>query len=135
MIIGLLSAIAVPRFATASARYRAAVAARRVAADLNAARASARALGTAQRVQFSSYETAYDILGTATPDGGTVSVRVDLTREPYRVAIEPDDLGSAAVIYNGFGRPDRGGRLTLRSGIAGAVVGVDAATGVATVER
>jgi type II secretory pathway pseudopilin PulG len=134
-IIGLLSAIAVPRFAGASARYRADAAARRVATDLNAARADARALGAAQTVQFLAAASVYEVNGVASPDGAAVTTRVDLGREPYRVTIEPADLGANGVTYNGFGRPSRGGVVTVRCGGASAAVVLDAASGVATVER
>lgn len=116
-IIGVLSAIALPRFSGTMARNRLQSAAQRVAADLNLAQRQARLSSGRRKVVFLPTTNAYRVPGVAHPFHPTLTYEVQLDEEPYGVQIAAVDFdGDAEVIFNGFGEPDSGGTVVLASG-------------------
>lgn len=116
-IIGVLSAIALPRFNGTMARNRLQSAAQRVAADLNLAQRQARLSSGRRKVVFLPTTNAYRVPGVAHPFHPTLTYEVQLDEEPYGVQIAAVDFdGDAEVIFNGFGEPDSGGTVVLASG-------------------
>ena len=61
LLIGIITAVAAPRFADAVVRYRADAAAKRVAADLEFARRIAKTSGKSQTVTFSLIANGYSL--------------------------------------------------------------------------
>lgn len=111
-IIGVLAAIAVPRFANASARSRINSAANRVAADLELARKYAIHSSTPQTVTFNG--NSYEISGMRSPDRSTSSYNVDLSADPYRAQIVSVNLGSDSQIsFDIYGNADSGGVVSI----------------------
>jgi prepilin-type N-terminal cleavage/methylation domain-containing protein len=135
--VAILSAIAVPRYASALARYRVDLAAKRVAADLTFARSHARAKSTPQVVDFSTPTNGYTLTGVASPDGGAGEYIVRLGDEPYKAALGEvafGDPASTAVWFDRFGAPDHGGIVVVTSGGFERRVALDAVTGKAVVQ-
>lgn len=156
VIIGVLSAIAIPKYGRSIARYRAGTAAYRIVHDLELARTKARAQSAAQTITFRASGDGYLIANLADRDTGAASTTVELGAEPYLSRIGAIKLsagkdGAAAVDYDyiarggnladatantikfdGFGVPDRGAEITIVSGTATKLVRLDAATGRAT---
>lgn len=133
LITAVFAAIVVPRYTQSLSRYRAESAARRVVADLELARTTARNRSASQAVRFFLTSSEYELKGMADPIDPTATYRVALTDEPYRTVLTTFSLGgSDTITFNGFGQPDRGGTLTLRSGDAVRTVTIDAQTGRAT---
>lgn len=112
LIIGVISAIAAPRLAQASARQRLEAAANRVDADLNRARERARAASAPVTVTFDIDQGDYSIDAVA----GN-AVEVDLNNAPYNVKLTISGFdNSDAVTFNAFGFPDHPGSITLSAG-------------------
>ena len=134
-VTAVISAIAVPRFGDAAARYRADAAARRLAADLELVRVRARTGGGARAVGFDVAAGSYQVLDTTDPDRPLASYVVDLTRDPYRAALVSVDLGGAAQLtYDAYGLPDRSAVVVVRSGPATRTVTVNVVTGKTRIE-
>lgn len=81
-ILSVVAAIAMPRFAGASARQRLAAAEQRLLADIDAARQQARATSRVVSITFDPAAERYLIVGGAQPRG------TDLSADPYRARIE-----------------------------------------------
>jgi len=131
-IVAVLAAIAAPHYGRAAARYRADVAARRIIADLEYARITARTAGASRTVTFSPGANEYTITGLAGMDGRT-AYRVALGDAPYDAEILKVDLGGdAAVVFDGYGAADSGGTVLVRVGEATRTLVLDADSGKAT---
>lgn len=112
LIVGVIAAIAMPRFAQASARQQLEAAARRVEADLNQARIRARAASRSVTVTFDVNRNLYQFNN----EGGEATI-VELGMSPYNVSIANADFsGNAKAYFNGYGLPASGGTVTLSSG-------------------
>ncbi len=129
-IMGIVAAIAVPRFGRASARYRAAVAARRVVRDLELASRTARNAGASRSLAFDSASGQYTISDLAGLEKSTAPYRVDLSAEPYQSRIDSVDFGGdAEVVFNGYGVGDSGGTIVLKCGDITQTIVFDASKG------
>ena len=135
--VAVLSAIAVPRYGSALARYRVDLAAKRVAADLMLARSTARATSTTQVVDFSTPANGYTLINFRAPDGGASDYAVRLADEPYNAAIGAvgvgPDAAAVTVSFDRYGTPDRAGTVVVTSGGYAKTVALDAVTGKAVV--
>jgi prepilin-type N-terminal cleavage/methylation domain-containing protein len=132
-IIAVISAIVMPRYTSSLARYRADLAARRIASDLSLAQSRARALSTSQTVTFAPSSGAYKINSMPDPDRPAQVFVIDLTTDPYRATLDSATFGTgSSVTFNGFGMPDNSGTVMLHVGAVKKTVSVDADSGVAT---
>ena len=133
-ILGIIGAIAVPRFASAQTRYRADAAARRVQVDLSLARRHAKVLTTSQTVSFDTVANSYRLIGMTDPDNAAVEYEVSLSEEPYNATIVSSDFGGdAKIIFDGWGAPDSGGSVFVQVGNYQKAINVDPDTGQASV--
>jgi len=131
-IIGLLSAMAVPRFANASMRSRIDSAAKRVAADLELARKYAIHSSTPQTVTFSG--NSYEIPGLRHLSHSTSSYNVDLADEPYRAQIKNAMFGGDSEIsFDIYGSADSGGTVDITVAKMHRRVRINATTGQITI--
>ena len=132
--IGILAAVAAPRYARSLASYHVRCAARRLAEDLALTAAEARAASAARTVSFDVSAHIYTINGLNGIDRvGTWTVR--LRDEPYASTISSVDLGGdASISFSGHGVPDSGGTIVLRCGEFTRTVTIDAASGRARVQ-
>jgi Tfp pilus assembly protein FimT len=136
--IAILAAIAIPRYADAIHRYRVEMAAKRVVADFALARASARASGAGQVVDFSAPADGYTMAGLAAPDGRAGSYVVRLSDEPYKCTISSAAFGNVApgtssVRFTRYGTPEAGGSVVVSAGGYSRTVALDPVTGSAEV--
>jgi Tfp pilus assembly protein FimT len=132
LVVGILAAAAVPRFAGALHIYRVDAAAKRLVSDLTLARDQAIATSVTRTVSFDSQGTVYTLNGVADPDRPSRTYSVSLAAEPYAVSAVVSLGTSRSVTFNIYGRPDQGGTVTLSSGGVSKVVTVDGTTGRAT---
>jgi prepilin-type N-terminal cleavage/methylation domain-containing protein len=117
VIMGVLSLMAVPRYASFLREQRLNAAELRIRSDIAMVQRRARYLGTSQTMSFSVGSHRYSIVGMPHPDkvGQTYTVR--LAEEPYGVSISSVDLGgNADVIFDGQGTPDSAGTIVIRLG-------------------
>lgn len=132
-IIGLVAAMAVPRFANATVRSRVDAAAKRIAADLELARTYAIHSSTPQTVTFKG--NFYVISSIRDLDHPTSSYKVDLSSDPYQVNIRLVDFGGdSEVTFDIYGNADSSGTVVIRDARYERTIQFDADTGQATVE-
>lgn len=133
-LIAVVSAVAVPRFASAVTRQQVDVAAERLVRDLQLARREAMLRGTTCVVRFSTAADSYQLTGVPDPDHPAQLYRVNLARDPFCVDLHAVDFaGGTDLSFDPFGRPSTGGTLILRDmgGSNDITITVDATTGEA----
>ncbi len=136
LVLGIMFAAAVPRFSDSVVRLRLDAAARRIAADLAAAQARARATSSRQTIVFTvpPAGSRYQIVGMPDPDRPGATYAVDLANAPYAAALKTVDLGGdTTLIYNGYGLPDSAGTIVVQAGRYTKTVAIDPDTGAAAV--
>lgn len=134
LIVAVLGAIAAPRYGASIARYRADMAARRIAADLALAQANARTTSSSRSVTFDATTHSYRLDGTADPDRPTQTYTVRLQDAPYHATLLPPTLGGdQRLVFNGFGVPDSAGAIVIQCGAVTRTVELDATTGSTTI--
>ena len=134
VIIGILSAIAVPRFSNSIALQRVDAAARRIVVDLKLAQREAKVTSSTQTVQFTN-DNAYELVGMPHPDHSGLPYKVDLGDEPYGTRdVSADFGGDSEIIFDMYGMPDSGGSVVIRVGNHLKTVSVDPDTGKASVQ-
>ncbi len=134
IIIGVLAAIAVPRFGNSIARQRVEAAARRVQVDISLARRNAKVSTTSQTVSFDTAKNSYRLVGMMDRDHPAAEYRVSLSDEPYSTTIVSADFGGdAEIIFDGWGVPDSGGSVVVQVGSYQKTIDVDPDTGQASV--
>ena len=134
-LAGIVTAIAMPRYGRSLERYRADAAARRVAADLNLAASRARAVSASQTVTFTPAADRYQIVGMADMDHSTAVHTVELGSGIYRARLVSATCGTDSdIIFSGYGVPDSGAMIIVRSGSEQRMVTVDPDSGLASVQ-
>lgn len=130
-IIGILSAIALPRYSSGLATYRVRSAAARLAADLTDAREQARATSSTVRVTFDANGHAYLVAREKDNVVTLALAKVDLGEEPFVCAIAKVDFaGRSELVFDGRGVPIDGGEVKVRAGERTLTVTVDDVTGL-----
>jgi prepilin-type N-terminal cleavage/methylation domain-containing protein len=132
-IVGIISAIAIPRYSSSLDNYRASFAARKIAADLAMAQSSARAASASRTVTFST-QTSYSVSGVSALDGAAGSYAVDLSADPFHASCTVNFAGTSQVTFDGYGHPSNPGSITVTSGRATHSITVDAQSGSCTVQ-
>jgi prepilin-type N-terminal cleavage/methylation domain-containing protein len=114
-IVAIVAAMAWPRFAPATARYRAEMAARRAAADLEWIRRRARAAGSSRTVTFDANAGTYTVakMGDANDPNANYCVTV---RQTYSAELSASFGGSSTLTYDGYGQPQASGSVTFTAG-------------------
>ena len=135
-IIAVLGAMAAPRYASASAGYRADAAARRLAADLRLARQSAIAASQRREIAFDPPAHCYTVRGVTALDRNAADYTVRLSDAPYHGRIKSAFGQTAAIslFFDGYGSADQGGDIVLNvDGVQRTVV-LEATSGQVTVQ-
>lgn len=138
-IVAVMAAVAIPRMSSSTVRYRADVAAHRLAADLAWARRHAMAKSASQEVYFDLLSDAYWLYGIESLNRDNADTQVMLGEAPYHARIV-SAFGKAAadsgtsVYFDGYGQPDVSGDVIIAAGDQHRTVTVDANTGKATVQ-
>jgi prepilin-type N-terminal cleavage/methylation domain-containing protein len=116
-ILGLVAAIAAPRYGAATGRYRCEMAARRLIADLGAAQDKARACSAPVIVHLYPTKAWYIVENTA-PNASPNFSKTDLGADPYFVTYERITLdnGNDDITFDGYGTIDTAGVISLSSG-------------------
>ena len=135
LIISVLAAVAMPRYALAISRYRVAMAEQRVLADLALVQAVAKTSSTGQSVLFSTTSNNYQLTGYAGPLNGPAqsTYTVSLTPDPYDATLVSASFNSTAQLtYDRFGQPSSGGTVVIQVGVYQKTITVDPNTGRAS---
>jgi len=113
LVMGILAGVAVPTFVDSLLFHRVESAARRVKADLELVRNTARLTSTSQMITFSGKTY------TASPavkdlDRMSNTYSVDLAQTPYDiVTVTPTFGGNTFVTFDGYAKPSSGGTIDL----------------------
>lgn len=137
LVIGILAAAAVPKYADSLQRFRADLAARRIEADLTMARSRAKATSAEQKVTFTLPPdgSRYRIVGMKDPDGKSNTYTVDLGEPPYQATLQAVDFGGkTSLTFSGYGIPASSGTIVVQAGIYTKTVTIDSSTGIAAVQ-
>lgn len=133
LIVGILAAIAAPRFAGSISRLKAEAAAQRVQMDLELIRERSLSDSASYTVVFTPASNSYAIAGFPHPDHPNSDYSVQLSESPYEATIYAVSLGGgSSITFDRFGVPDTGGTITVESGGHQVELSVDAETGRAT---
>ena len=134
MILGIMAAVAMPRFADSLSQHRVDAAAKRIEADLELARRRARISSAAQSVQFDAGAQSYVLPGVPHVDHPDRDYQVELARPPYEASIVSADLGGdSELLFDGYGAPDSAATIVIQSGKHQKTITVDPDTGEASV--
>lgn len=135
LLLGIVAAAAGPRITKTLHRHRALAAARRIAADLEFARDTARNGSAAQSIRFDVNANSYTIPGIADPDRPASGYQVSLARIGLEAQITKVDAGGdSTLLIDGYGTPDSDARITVVAGKHAVTVVLNAATGRITLE-
>ena len=133
LIMGILTAVAVPKFADTLHRHRLTNAARQLKADIDLARRFARAKTSSETLTFNTTSESYSFSSLTDPNHHSLLKLIDLSKSPFQCEITDVNFNSTtAVTFNSYGVPDNGGTITLSCASYQMVVTVDAETGGAT---
>jgi len=135
LLLGIAAAVAGPKITTTLHRHRAEAAARRIAADLELLRETARNTSTAQSVLFNLSTSSYQMPGISDPDRPSKRYEVSLAGIGIDARIAAVDAGGdEALVIDGYGTPDSDARITVACGRHAKAVVLNAATGKVTLE-
>jgi Tfp pilus assembly protein PilE len=137
LVLGVMSAVAAPRFAQMLGRYRVESAAGRVRADLEYARQQARTHGQSRTIVFDPKTHVYELADMDHPDRPGAKYVVNLSESPGGVSLESATFGggnSPNVTFDLYGRADGSGTVVLSAGAWQRSVRVDGTTGRVTIE-
>jgi len=152
LVMGILAAVAAPRYSSSTARFRAEAAARRVVADINFVRTRAMMKGSVAEgwISFFPDTEEYKMSATPNPDRPNSEYWVDLTKTAYPAEIlsvlftnSAGFSGNGIVQFDMYGTPLVGNApqapmsssaIVVASGRVTRVVAIDPATGKASIQ-
>ncbi|MBI1189525.1 MAG: prepilin-type N-terminal cleavage/methylation domain-containing protein [Tepidisphaera sp.] len=133
VVVGVVAAMAVPRYGAARSQYRVQAAAQRAASDYLGLRQRAMAASGNGRLLASDNASKYTIEVTSRDASGsttTTTQTVDLSPEPYRAAIFDVSYSKGSDFgFDAYGNTLGAGTLTLRSTWTACQVSLDASGG------
>ncbi len=133
LIIGMVAAIGVPRYANSLALARLNAAAQRVNIDIAYARERARATSAPVTLRFQIDLNVLDILEAPRLDDPGEAYRTRLDEDPYFCELDAADFGgNDTLIFDGYGQPDSAGSLRLVHGRHSRTLSLTAAGEVTT---
>ena len=134
MLIGIFSAVAIPRYVDSLSAYRADAAARRIVVDVHQARNEAENSSSSRTIAFTVAENGYQLNDTAGLNRASAGYVVRLAGDLYQAKLASVDFsGASEVTFDGFGRPDTGGTIVVQSGNHVRTIVVNGETGKATI--
>ena len=131
IIIGIVTAIAVPRYTGFVAGQRADTAARRITTDLAFVQRRARVSSQSRTISFLVPQDKYEVPGVPDPDHADRDYSVSLGQEPYNAIIVSADFGGDAdLVFDGYGVADTDGSVVIRVGIHQRTITVESGSSV-----
>jgi Tfp pilus assembly protein FimT len=136
MVMAVLSAVAVPTFVDTLLFHRVESAARRVKADLELARNTARLTSATQSITFNNATTTYTASAAIKDlNHPNQALSVNLSKAPYKLNTVTANFGGTAVVsFDGYAKPSSGGTVVVQiDADHKATVTLDGATGQVTI--
>jgi type II secretion system protein H len=132
LIMGIMTAVATPKFFDSLLFHRVESAARRVKADLELARTQARLTSASQSVTFAN--SVYTLSNTNSLDRPGIIYSVDLKKQPYSLdSATPNFSNAVTVSFDGYGTPSSGGTVVLVAKSHSCTVTLNGTTGDVTI--
>ncbi len=133
LTMGILGAVAIPRWGQALSKIRLEAATNRLLADLAAARTDAISTCQQRTIIFDIAQDQYSMQGLHWLSPVGTQTLVDLKVAPYCSQINSVDFNSTTqVTFDRFGAASHNGIIQLRNGSKTATIRVDAQTGKAS---
>jgi prepilin-type N-terminal cleavage/methylation domain-containing protein len=124
LVLGILTAAAVPTFVNSIMYHRVESAAVRLKRDLELARQMSVTKSTDFSLEFTT-ATSYRIPNVDSLDHVGQMYQIDLARPPHSVLVTSVDFGGTnTVTFNGYGTPSTDGSVVLRAGTHQREVGL-----------
>lgn len=134
-IMGIVAAMAAPRYGEALNRYRADATARRIAADITMAQARARTTSSSRTIVFDTDSSTYKMAGEKDLAVSTNTYSVDLSASPYFAKLSRVGFGGNTTLsFNGYGVPSGSGSILISVGATTRTVSIDADSAIPTVQ-
>jgi prepilin-type N-terminal cleavage/methylation domain-containing protein len=134
-IIAIVAAMAMPRYGRSVGRYRAECAARRIAADLSLAMATAKAASAERSVTFNTVAGSYTLADVRHLNHGVTPYTVTIGDAPYHAALYYADFGGAPqATFDMYGAPKWSGKVIVRVGEFEKTVALNRDDGMITVQ-
>ncbi|MDB5333845.1 MAG: hypothetical protein JWP03_4996 [Phycisphaerales bacterium] len=133
-IIGVLWAVAAPRYGNSLCRYRAEQAARRIAADLLLARSQAKMTSKTRTISFNTSTNIYgmDVQGLT---ASSTQYNVNISGDPYYASfVSASFNNTAAVTFDQYGSCDNSGTIVVQCGGVQNTITVESTSGKVTVQ-
>ena len=119
LIIGILAAVAAPKYADSMRHFQLEAAAQAVAADLRHARQHAKTKGSNQSVVFTQASNSYDLPGMRDINHSSEPYTVDLSKTGYPATLISVSFGASgtgnSILFDLYGRPDFGGSVVVEA--------------------
>jgi prepilin-type N-terminal cleavage/methylation domain-containing protein len=132
LVMGILTAVAAPKFFDSLLFHRVESAARRVKADLELARTQARVTSAAQSITF--VNSVYTLSNTKSLDKPGTIYSVDLTKGPYSLDSATANFNNLATVsFDGYGTPTSGGTVVVTAKSHSCTVTLNGTTGDVTI--
>jgi prepilin-type N-terminal cleavage/methylation domain-containing protein len=128
-IVAIVASICLPRYGSALARYRAKLAAKRLATDIELVQQTARSRGDKVVIEFDAMHDLYILRGITDSDRHTDDIIVDLSQRPYRADLMLGNAVDSRIVFDGYGMPSNGVTFQLSSGGYQQTVTLDYMTG------
>lgn len=134
-IMGIISAIAAPRYLSSVGRAKLDAGARRVVADLSLARSLAQAASAPRTIAFNVVASTYEIQTYQFADRPGVAYVIDLKADPYSVQVQSASFGgSSSVTYSGYGVPTQAGTVVVKNWWGSKTITVSTLTSEVTIQ-
>lgn len=134
-IVGVIAAIALPRYGNSLARFQVDSAAGRVAADINFARQRARQTSKAQQVVFDIAGNTYHLPGVPDLANPALVYTVRVAASPFLAKVLSADFGGTPTLeFDGYGTPKSGGSVQVGVGSFTRTIVLDATSGKGVVQ-
>jgi Tfp pilus assembly protein FimT len=128
MVMSILAAVAAPAFIESMRHHRVESAARRLKADLELTRNTARLTSSPQSLTFSG-SGYYLSAAVAGLDDSNATYTVNLSAAPYEISNMTVNFNSTStVFFDGYGTPSSGGTVVFTSGGHQCTVTLDGVT-------
>jgi len=143
LILGIVAAIAAPRYVDSLDHFRVEAAAAKIAADLELARRTARSTGTSRNVEFDVALNQYTLVDIQDVNHPTIEHVTQLSKTGFPATLVSADFsGTNQVTFDLYGRPFAGdplaplvaGSVVIRRGDLQRTIAMDPTTGKTQVQ-
>lgn len=135
LIIGILSAVAIPRYSQSLDHAHVRMAARRIIADFALARQRALTTSTPVEISFDALTSSYSLSNTTDLNNSGTPYSVQLVKSPYKAQLASVDFdGDSAVQFDHYGQPGSGGTVVVTVGSHQLTIALDPLTGQGSIQ-